>query len=310
MTLQQLDYIVALDKQKNFVRASEQCFVTQPTLTMQVRKLEQEIGFRLFDRSRKPLEATDLGRRFIDKARLILKEVEELKSMVNSELDALSGDYRLGIIPTLAPYLLPKFLPAFIRAFPDVHLSIQEMQSTEIIERLKNNRLDLALLSTPLNEQSIREIPLFNEPFLLYLPVNDPLLDRDLLTPESLNPENLLLLAEGHCFREQALNLCQKDIRGNAHKFSFESGSIESLKRLVDIKMGYTLVPELSVQGDIKTKPSIRRFENPQPSREISLVCHNSFHREKLLEVLRDTIQQHLPENLRRVRRFIRVKWR
>lgn len=310
MTLQQLEYIVALDEEKNFVRAATRCHITQPTLTMQVQKLEEEIGFRLFDRSRKPLTPTSLGRQFIARSRAVIAGISEMKLMVQDEIESVKGEFRLGIIPTLAPYLLPLLLPDLINRHPDTHLIVEELQSIEIIDRLKNNQLDMALLATPLMEKNIREIPLFSEPFLLYLPVNHPLLKQDNIRPEILDPQSLLLLAEGHCVRNQALNLCHIRKERRSKGFTYNSGSIEALKGLVDKRVGYTLVPELSVSHELRTKPSIKCFSKPEPSREISLVCHATFSREKLLEIIRAIIQQNLPSNMTRSRNFIRVKWR
>jgi LysR family hydrogen peroxide-inducible transcriptional activator len=309
MTLQQLEYIVALDEEKNFVRASQRCNVTQPTLTMQVKKLENEIGFRIFDRTKKPLGTTSLGDHFVARARQLLSGVNDMKVMVQGEIESVKGDFRLGIIPTLAPYLLPLFLPDITERYPETHLIIEELQSGEIIDRLKNNLLDLGLLASPLYEKQIREISIFYEPFLLYLPVNDPLLKVDEITPEVLHPDHLLLLAEGHCFRSQALNLCHVGRKRKDRRFTYSSGSIEALKGLVDKRMGYTLVPELSVSHELKVKPSIRRFAKPEPSREICLACHVAFSREKLIEIIRDSIQKHLPYNLKRSRNFIRIRW-
>jgi LysR family transcriptional regulator, hydrogen peroxide-inducible genes activator len=310
MTLQQLEYIVALDEVRNFVKAAVRCRVTQPTLTMQVQKLEEETGFRIFDRSRKPLTPTSLGRQFIARSRTIISGIHEMKLMVQDEIESVKGEFRLGIIPTLAPYLLPLFLPELIKHYPDTHLIIEELQSVEIIDRLKNNQLDLALLATPLLEKNIREIPVFSEPFLLYLPVNHPLLKQDAISPEKLDPQSLLLLAEGHCFRNQALHLCHIGKERRSKGFTYNSGSIEALKGFVDKRMGYTLVPELSVSHELRTKPSIKRFSKPEPSREISIACNTAFSREKLLEIVREIIQQNLPPNLMRSRNYIRVKWR
>ena len=216
----------------------------------------------------------------------------------------------MGIIPTLASYLLPLLLPDITKHHKNTVLIIEELQSDEIIARLQQDRLDLAFMSSPLDENDIREIPLFSEPFLLYLSVNHPLLRKEELVPDDLDPEDLLLLSEGHCFRNQALNLCNARGKSTRRGFYYESGSIETLKGLVDRKMGYTLVPELSVIEDLNAKPSIRRFKNPEPTREISLVCHERFSREKLLEVVRDIVQRNLPENLTRGKTYTRIPWK
>ncbi len=310
MTLQQLEYIVALDTHRNFVRAADHCLVTQPTLTMQVHKLEEEIGFRLFDRTKKPLQPTSLGNHFIERSRRILREVNDLKAMVSDELESVEGEYRLGIIPTLAPYLLPLFLAGFTEKYPGIRLRIEEMQSEVIIDRLKSDRLDFAILATPLNEPFLREIPLFNEPFLVYLPEGHQLLDEERIQAESLSGKSLLLLEEGHCFRDQALNVCALKDEDDHLPFEYQSGSIETLMRLVDKNIGYTLVPELAVGEFYRKNPRIMRFTEPEPTREISLVCTSTFSREKLLELLRSSIQQSVPGSFKRASHYIRVKWR
>lgn len=309
MTLQQLEYIIALDNYRHFVRAAESCFVTQPTLTMQVKKLEAEIGVKLFDRNKKPLEPTRAGEKILLKARQILREVDQLKAFVTDETESLEGDFTLGVIPTLAPYVLPLFLPAFVAEHPKTRLRIRELQTEQIIAELNKGTLDLGLLVTPLEVKSIREVPLFYEPFLCYLPEDHALVNQEKLSPEDLNVEDMLVLEEGHCFREQALSLCSKRAPTSNFGFEYASGSIETLKGLVEHGIGYTLVPELSVAGS-PDSPWIRRFQEPEPVREVSLVVHNSFSKEALLEHLRDAVQASIPDRFQKTRSFMRVKWR
>jgi LysR family hydrogen peroxide-inducible transcriptional activator len=310
MTLQQLEYILALDNQKTVVRAAASCFVTQPTLSMQIQKLEDEIGFKIFDRSKKPMSPTLLGNKFIQKSRRIMYEVNVLKAQVSGEIESVTGKFRVGIIPTLAPYLLPRFLPQFIVDYPKTILTIEEIRSEQIIRSLEAGMLDIGFLSTPLDENFLREIPMFRESFLVYLPEGHALLDRDRIQPGELKSDDLLLLSEGHCFRKQALHICSKDKAAVHKNFEYQSGSIETIKRLVQERMGYTLVPELSVLEESKTNPNIRHFEVPEPVREISIVCHVSFPREKLLENLKSSVLAGVPDSFQKNEHYVRVKWR
>lgn len=294
MTLQQLEYLVALDEHRHFVKAAEHAFVSQPNLTMQLRKLEEELGVRIFDRDKKPIQPTEIGREIISRSRQILREARQLQEFVQHEKESIGGEYTIGMIPTLAPYLLPAFLPDFLRDYPQVHLNIRELQTTQIVEQIANGQLDLGLLVTPLREPAIREIPVFYEPFLLYLPENHRFLEQKLLLAEDLDPSEVLVLDEGHCFREQALSICRRSGKASSIGFDYQSGSIEALKNLVRRGVGYTLVPELSVLEE-PASPHVRRFTEPEPVREVSIVVHNSFIKNTFVERLRSCIRAAVP---------------
>jgi LysR family hydrogen peroxide-inducible transcriptional activator len=309
MTLQQLEYIVSLDTHRHFVTAANHCFVTQPTLTLQIQKLEDEMGTLIFDRSRHPIVPTPTGEMIIAKARQILRESNQLKELVNLEKDTMAGSFRIAVIPTIAPYLMPLFLKDFTAKFPDTHLQVREMESEEIIQALKNDFLDIGIMATPLEESTLREIPLYNEPFLIYSSENHSLYQKSDLKPENLPMRGLWLLNQGHCFRNQVLNICEEKKKSDTASFSYESGSIETLKNMVRSNMGYTLVPELSVIDELNS-PKIQRFESPEPVREISIVVHNSFTKETLIEKIRDSILPNIPENFQKGKKFNKVKWR
>lgn len=309
MTIQQLEYIVALDNHRHFVSAAHSLYVTQPTLTMQLKKLEEEIGIKIFDRDRKPLKPTPAGEQIIQMARQVLREVNQMKAFVSTETESLEGSFTLGIIPTLAPYLLPLFLPEFMEENPKIHLKILELQTDEIISRMIKGTLDLGLLVTPLENKAIREIPLFFEPFLLYLPGNHPLSKQTRLTSNHLVPDDMLFLEEGHCFREQALKICYRRDKKKDLGFEYASGSIETLKKLVRQGIGYTLVPELSVITELDST-NIKRFTSPEPVREVSLVVHNTFTKEALIEKFHNEITTAIPDRFKKFDLFTRVKWR
>ena len=305
MNLQQLEYIVALDIHRNHAKAAAHCHVTQPTLSMMVKKLEDELGVRIFDRMQ-PLKPTAAGEVVLGKARQILQEVKNLKEFIKDEKDSIEGEFRLGVIPTLAPYLLPRFLNEFLEKHPGTSFTVTELQTDDIIKKLKTNRLDLAILVTPIDDKEIREIPVFYEPILLYTSDKLKYAQQEKVDVKSLTQENLLLLEEGHCFRGQVMNLCTAKGRKIHHQLNYQSGSFETLKAMVDNNYGYTLIPELAVNGKNK---HVKHFTSPEPVREVSLVVHHGFVKEMLLAKLREAILKSIPAHFKKNEKYIRVKW-
>ena len=307
MTFQQLEYIVALDKFRHYVTAAEHCYISQPNLTMQIKKLEDEIGVKIFDRNKKPLEPTEIGVDIILRAQKILREAKHLKDYVNDEKESLKGEFTLGIIPTLAPYILPRFLPRFMKENPGVYLKIQEMQTDHIIAGIDNGEVDFGLLVTPLEHTTITEIPIFYEPFLLFLPEKHRFLDQNLMVADDLDPSEILVLDEGHCFRDQALSICKGAKHDSAIGFEYQSGSIEALKSLVKNGVGYTLVPELSILDEMDS-PHVKRFSNPEPVREVSIVVHNSYIKKALIHQVRTSLLEVVPKSFLYKQTLVRVK--
>lgn len=305
MNLQQLEYIIALDIHRNHVRAAAHCNVTQPTLSMMVKKLEEELGVRIFDKTQ-PLKPTKAGEVVLGRARQILQEVKNLKDFLKNEKDSIEGEFRLGVIPTLAPYLLPRFLNDFLERNPGTSFTVTELQTEDIIRQLKTNRLDLALLVTPLDDKEIKEMPVFYEPILLYTSSNVKYYQQDKVDVKSLTQENLLLLEEGHCFRGQVMNLCSAKGRKTHHQLNYQSGSFETLKAMVDNNYGYTLIPELAV--NVKSR-HVKHFTSPEPVREVSLAVKQGFMKEMLLLKLREAILKSIPAHFRKNEKIIRVKW-
>lgn len=298
MTLVQLQYIVALDTHRHFVTAAEKCFVTQPTLTMQVKKLEEELGVKIFDRSRSPLHPTPIGEKILQKAREVLMQAGEIEEMVQSEDERISGKFKLGIIPTLAPYLLPRFIKNFTRRYPNTKLITREMQSSEIIAALQNNDLDLGLMVTPLSLEGIRETPLFYEPFHLYVSPEHKLFAKHEVDASDLDEDGLWLLNEGHCFRSQVLNICNSSI--NERSFVYESGSIETLKKLVEGHEGYTLVPHLGINPKGDQLKYYRDFKSPIPTREVSIVSNSHALVGGIIQAIKKEILESLPPEIRK----------
>lgn len=306
MNIQQLEYILALDEHRNHVKAARQCHVTQPTLSMMVKKLEDELDVKIFDRSSLPLKPTPAGEIILTKARAALKEIRGIKDAIKTEKDTIEGEFRLGVIPTLAPYLLPRFLHEFLQKHPGTSFTVTELQTQDIVAQLKSNKLDLGILVSPLDDKEIREIPIFYEPILLYTSEHMKYYKQDRISLKSLTYDNLLLLEEGHCFRGQVENLCSSMGKKAVHQLNYQSGSFETLKGMVDNNYGYTLIPELAVNAKSK---HVKHFTSPEPVREVSLAVHNNFIKEKLLEKLREAILKSIPGHFKKNEKVVRIRW-
>ncbi len=298
MTIQQLEYIIAVDKYRHFGHAAESCFVTQPTLSAQLQKLEQELEVILFDRSKMPVIPTEIGTQIIEQAKRVVSESRGIYELVAQLKGDISGVITLGIIPTLAPYLLHRFVRGFLEKYPHVQLQVEELVTDEIVKRLKNDELDLGIVVTPLEEQGILEKPMFYEKFYAYLSKDHALLEQKELDINTLNTEELWILQQGHCFREQVLNLCAKK-KFQRMNFHYESGSLEGLKNMVDQYKGLTLLPELAALGlQEEEKQRLRRFSGEQPTREVSIVLTRSFLKKKLVELLYKEICASIPQHM------------
>ncbi|RYF73221.1 MAG: hydrogen peroxide-inducible genes activator [Cytophagaceae bacterium] len=300
MTLTQLDYIVAIDTHRHFATAAEHCHVTQPTLSMQIQKLEDELGVLLFDRSKHPVVPTETGQIIVAQAREVLQASRRIPELAKESRDEVGGELRVGIIPTLAPYLLPYFIGAFMARYPAVTIQLQELLTEQIVERLRNGLLDVGIVVTPLRENNMTDIPLFNEPFMVYAAKGNPLLQKPTINPADLTGEGLWLLSEGHCFRDQVVNLCGGNHQGRS-ALRYETGSLETLVKLIDRQDGFTLLPYLAtLDFDAARKKQLRSFAGVPPVREISLVMHRSFLKRSLINALKREILTHLPDELKR----------
>lgn len=300
MVLQQFEYIVAVDNHRHFSKAAEACFVTQATLSMMIKKLEEELNVIIFDRSKQPVVPTDVGEKVIAQARRILGETTKLNELVSSTKGEVAGELKVGIIPTIAPYLLPLMLNEFAQAYPKVSLFIHEYTTDNIIERLKTGQLDVGILATPLKEKTIKEQPLYYEKYFLYVNNNEKGFDKQFVLPKNIDIDRLWLLEEGHCMRSQILNLCElKKQHSAAEKLHYEAGSIETLMNLVDKNYGITVVPELTTLNmREEQKQQLRYFKAPTPVREISLVTHYEYVKERLVRALANTITNVIPKDM------------
>lgn len=292
MNLQQLEYIVAVDTTRHFERAADACFVTQATLSLMIKKLEQELGIVLFDRSKRPVVPTETGRAIIEQARVILKETQQLKALSKEAKSGTAGDLRIGVIPTVAPYLLPLFLTGFLKRYPAVRLKIVEQTTEHLLRLLSSDKIDVAIMATPLAEKGFAETHLFYEEFKVYVADENRSLKKKYLLAEDIDVNKLWLLEEGHCLRSQVLNLCEIQKRqAIIHHLDYETGSIESLLRITELNGGITIVPELATfHFDKGSKEKLRHFKPPVPVREISLVTYRHFVKKGLLQVLENEI--------------------
>lgn len=251
MTITQLYYVLAVAEHQNFTKAAEKCFVTQPTLSMQIQKLEDQLDIQIFDRSKKPIELTEIGKKIVNQAKNIVTEADRIKDIVDQQKGFIGGEFKLGIIPTIMPTLLPMFLKTFIKRYPKVKLKIEELTTDEIIQRINDGHLDAAIAATPLETESIKERVLFYEPFVSYIPKGHRLDAKKKIDASDLEIEDMLLLEDGHCFRDGVINLCKSFKQHDEDKFQLESGSIEMLVKLSNEGLGMTLLPYLHTM-DIK----------------------------------------------------------
>ena len=301
MTIVQLEYLVAVDTYRSFVVAAQKCFVTQPTLSMQIQKLEDTLGVKLFDRSKQPVTPTEIGIDIIYQARMVLAESEKIKEIVSDRQKELSGELRVGIIPTISPYIFPNILLGFSEKYPQVKVSVWEQTKEQIIQQLKSGTLDCGILSTPLHESSLTEIPVFYENFVAYVSKHSKLSKKKSIVTDDIDIDEIWVLNEGHCMREQVLNICQrrKSTKGFQH-FEYNTGSIETLKRMVDQNNGATILPELAL-ADLTDKQmdKVRYFKSPEPAREVSLVIQRNFLKRRMIEALKNEILEFVPKRLK-----------
>jgi len=301
MTFVQLEYIVAVDTYRHFAMAAGHCFVTQPTLSMQVQKLEEELGLKIFDRSKQPVIPTEAGREVIEQARKILSEKQVIGEIVQEKKGVLTGELRIGIIPTLAPYLLPLFVQDFSAKYPQIKLVVNELTTELLVGRLREGRIDVGVLVTPLQENGIREQVLFYEELLIYVSRKNAAWKKTYMLTQDIDPNKLWLLEEGHCFRSQIVRLCElrKASKEGSH-FDYEAGSLETLRRMVELNDGITILPELAARDlTAKQRQLIRHFKRPAPMREVSLVTHRDFVKQRLVQALHKEILLSVPEKIR-----------
>ncbi len=312
ITLTQLEYIVAVDTYRHFGRAAEACFITQPTLSMQIKKLEEDLEIIIFDRSRHPLVPTDVGQRIIDQARIVLKQNEEINNIVKDHKNQVSGLIRIGIIPTMAPYLLPIFIGNYKKKYPNIFIKVVEQTTEDIVKLLNKDLIDVGILATPLKEEKISEKPLFYEEMLIYANPSHPIHKLKEITVRDIATPEIWLLSDGHCFRDQVINLCSYVGTTDSHlPFHFEAGSLETIMNIIDREGGLTLIPELAKQGmSEKRMANVKSFTNIKPLREVSLVYSRHFAKYKLINLLWREIRETIPPEMQDEKRGTIVEWK
>lgn len=302
-SLTQLEYVLAVHRLGHFAKAAEACHVTQPTLSMQIQKLEEAIGAVIFDRSKKPIILTDTGKQLISTMQLVVGEAKKIEDLVEAQNSgAIEGNLTVGIIPTIAPYLLPRLLPILERDYPGLSLNIHELQTARIVDSLETDAIDVGILAIPLKIPKIHETPLYYEPFSVLCKKGHELSRRKTVQYNSLSFDDIWLLEEGHCLRHQVLDVCSlKQRKDSKKRFQFESGNLETLKNLVNSYGGYTLLPSLATESK-GSESVLVRFERPIPSRQIGLVNRREHHKAKLIQAIGKAIMASLPEEIRKIR--------
>jgi len=296
MNIQQLEYIVAVDRYRHFAKAAKSCGVSQPTLSMMIQKLEDELGLEIFDRSKSPVSTNQSGEMIVNQARVVLYNIRQLREMADSTKESILGDMEMSIIPTVAPYLLPKLFGEFKRNLPSLRCRVSEMKTSTVIEKLKSAEIDLAIVATPLDDPEILEVPLYYERFLAYISPGDELYSHTELNVAEINYDRMWILEEGHCFRDQIFNICN---RAHNNFQQYEAGSIETLIKVVDENGGFTIFPELHLPSLTPAQQKhVRPFRGEEPRREISLVFRQDFIKEKLLNVIVSSIKSIIPQSM------------
>ena len=295
MTIQQLEYILAVDQFRHFARAAEYCRVTQPTLSAMIQKLEDELGVKLFDRTVQPVCPTAIGEKIIDQARVILAQTAQVKEIISEEKQSLAGVFHLGVLPTIAPYLLPRFFPQLMEKYPELDIRVTEMKTQNIQQALHAGDIDAAIIASKLEDTFLKEETLFYETFFGYVSCKEPLFKHDVIRTSDITGERLWLLDEGHCFRDQLVRFCQME----TVKVNQMAYHMETFMRMVESGKGITFIPELAVsQLNEEQKKLVRPFAIPRPTRQIVLATSRDFIRHSLLNVLKEEILAAVPKEM------------
>ena len=302
MNLRDLKYILAVADTRHFGRAAERCFVSQPTLSGQIKKLEEGLGVVIFERTNRSVEVTPIGEQILAHARLLLEQADAIEQVARAHQDPMAGPLRIGAIPTLSPYLMPLIPVPLRRQYPQLKLVLSEEITDSLLSRLAHHDVDAALLATPVDDPELTSIALFEEPFWLAHPRKHPLYDKDEITAEDLEQIELLLLADGHCLTHQVMEVCRLAERSQTGEMAdLRAASLETLLQLVGAGFGCTLVPALAIRGGWMTDSGIiaRKLELPDAKRRISLVFRRSFPRRSALEALAQVVLQFLPNTVK-----------
>lgn len=300
MNLQQLEYLLELNKRRNYKSAAQKLFITQPALTIQIKNLEEELGVTIFDRTKKPIIPTEIGEELIEQSRIIIKEINRLKDIVSQSQKQLKGNLRIGIIPTVAPYLVPFFINKFTNSYPEIKLEIKEIVTEDIISALKERELDAGIIVTPFDVQGMKTFPLLYEDLFAYTSQNHTLYKKKKISSYEISLDDVWLLKEGNCFRNQVINICSANVRKNSSKdFYYESHSIDALMKIVDTREGMTIIPELAIGNLSKEKnPMVKPFDDFYPQREVSLIVQRNHLKKNMIDAFKALIEQSVPKKM------------
>lgn len=290
MNLRDLHYIVAVADLKHFSKAAEACHISQPSLSMQIRKVEEELSVTLFERTNKQVLVTPEGHAIIARARQILALETDIRTLARQQQNPLAGTLRLGIIPTIAPYIVPRLLPALRKAMPALTLELREAQTHVLVREVQEGAVEIALLALPLHQDGLTELPLYNEPFLVMVPHNHALASKKSIRSDDLHKQELLLLEDGHCLRDQALEVCHTV--GAQVRTSFRGTSLETIRRMVEAEQGITLIPQLAIDKEHTQRANYIPFSDPAPFRQVGLLYRNTYPRDALVQKLANVIMQ------------------
>lgn len=289
---------MAVDRFRHFARAAEHCRVTQPTLSAMIQKLEEELGVKLFDRTVQPVCPTAVGEKVIRQARVVLSQAAQVKEIISEEKQTVSGTFRLGVLPTIAPYLLPRFFPQLIEKYPELDIRVTEMKTHDILQALHAGELDAAIVASRSDDRMLREETLFYEQFYAYVSRGEALFKKELIRTADVTGERLWLLDEGHCFRDQLVKFCRMEAV-KVSQMAYRLGSMETFMRMVESGKGITFIPELAfLQLTDEQRELVRPFAIPRPTREIVLVTDKDFIRISLLAVLKEEILAAVPKEM------------
>lgn len=298
MTIQQLEYILAVDQFRHFARAAEHCRVTQPTLSAMIQKLEDELGVKIFDRTVQPVCPTAIGEKVIDQARKILAQAAQVKEIISEEKQSLTGVFRLGVLPTIAPYLLPRFFPQLLEKYPELDIRVSEMKTQDVQHALHKGDIDAGIIASKLEDSFLTEETLFYEQFYAYVSRKESSFKHDVIRTSDITGERLWLLDEGHCFRDQLVRFCQMEAV-KVNQMAYRLGSMETFMRMVESGKGITFIPELAVvQLSKEQRELVRPFAIPRPTRQIVLATGKDFVRNTLLNMLKEEIKAAVPKEM------------
>jgi LysR family hydrogen peroxide-inducible transcriptional activator len=310
ISLIQIQYLIALDEHRNFVKAAEASFITQPTLSMQLKKLEDELGVLVFDRSKQPIAPTELGRKIIDQAKQIFKETQYIEEILKDYKGEVSGTLTIGILPTISNALMPHLISQIAKRYHDLKLQVREMKTAEIIDALKENKLDVGIVSTPVKDEALVEEPVYNEKFRVYVNPSHPSYDKRVFSADDLLQDKLWLLSEGNCFRTQSINFCTLPEEKLHHiALDYESGSLQTLKKIVDKEGGLTILPEWeAAELDSDSLDNLRVLGEDGVGREVGIIYTKFYAKKSVIDKLKEMIADSLPNYIRENKNLVIIE--